>query len=258
MSVRMVESGRIGWWMSINQRDARARQRSDIIKETGIAGKRSYPPDYSAVHGDNSNKPSSSDSTVKSSESAVRNIQRSSKQRATPLFLLECFLAVFFAGLRKFPDGKPVFPPKEVGGACESDCRWRHPDKRSLVPDINVQTWRDLEKFVSYFNLETSSDWPVIMESEAFDDLEKSTDALRTVKDLAAGAAGGMAQVLLGECAALRGKTSASDEAQVALDVASPLIFGFKIHFMYSSANAFNYRTTLWFVALGTQLTSPQ
>ncbi|GLI72188.1 carrier protein ymc1 [Penicillium ochrochloron] len=35
------------------------------------------------------------------------------------------------------------------------------------------------------------------MESEAFDDLEKSTDALRTVKDLAAGAAGGMAQVLL-------------------------------------------------------------
>lgn len=42
------------------------------------------------------------------------------------------------------------------------------------------------------------------MESEAFDDLEKSTDALRTVKDLAAGAAGGMAQVLLGMCAALR------------------------------------------------------
>lgn len=42
------------------------------------------------------------------------------------------------------------------------------------------------------------------MESEAFDDLEKSTDALRTIKDLAAGAAGGMAQVLLGTCAALR------------------------------------------------------
>jgi solute carrier family 25 carnitine/acylcarnitine transporter 20/29 len=45
------------------------------------------------------------------------------------------------------------------------------------------------------------------MESEAFDDLEKSTDALRTVKDLAAGAAGGMAQVLLGKCTALRGTT---------------------------------------------------
>lgn len=44
------------------------------------------------------------------------------------------------------------------------------------------------------------------MESEAFEDLEKSTDALRTVKDLAAGAAGGMAQVLLGKCAALRGR----------------------------------------------------
>lgn len=37
------------------------------------------------------------------------------------------------------------------------------------------------------------------MESEAFDDLEKSTDALRTIKDLAAGAAGGIAQVLLGK-----------------------------------------------------------
>lgn len=51
------------------------------------------------------------------------------------------------------------------------------------------------------------------MESEAFDDLEKSTDALRTVKDLAAGAAGGMAQVLLGKWAALRGRTRVSDEA---------------------------------------------
>lgn len=48
------------------------------------------------------------------------------------------------------------------------------------------------------------------MESEAFDDLEKSTDALRTVKDLAAGAAGGMAQVLLGTCAALRGRRELS------------------------------------------------
>ena len=38
------------------------------------------------------------------------------------------------------------------------------------------------------------------MESEAFDDLAKSTDPLRTVKDLAAGAAGGIAQVLLGKC----------------------------------------------------------
>lgn len=36
------------------------------------------------------------------------------------------------------------------------------------------------------------------MESEAFEDLEKGGGALRTVKDLAAGAAGGMAQVLLG------------------------------------------------------------
>jgi hypothetical protein len=77
----------------------------------------------------------------------------------------------------------------------------------SLVPDINVRTWRDLEKLVSYFNFDISSDWSVAMESEAFDDLEKSHDALRTVKDLAAGAAGGMAQVLLGKCAALRGKT---------------------------------------------------
>lgn len=36
------------------------------------------------------------------------------------------------------------------------------------------------------------------MESEAFEDLEKGGGALRTIKDLAAGAAGGMAQVLLG------------------------------------------------------------
>lgn len=40
------------------------------------------------------------------------------------------------------------------------------------------------------------------MESEAFEDLEKGGGALRTVKDLAAGAAGGMAQVLLGMWAA--------------------------------------------------------
>ncbi|KAL4896519.1 mitochondrial carrier domain-containing protein [Aspergillus ambiguus] len=37
------------------------------------------------------------------------------------------------------------------------------------------------------------------MESEAFEDLEKGGGALRTVKDLAAGAAGGIAQVLLGQ-----------------------------------------------------------
>ncbi|KAJ5257128.1 hypothetical protein N7478_013232 [Penicillium angulare] len=35
------------------------------------------------------------------------------------------------------------------------------------------------------------------MESEAFEDIQKGADPLRTVKDLAAGAAGGMAQVLL-------------------------------------------------------------
>lgn len=39
------------------------------------------------------------------------------------------------------------------------------------------------------------------MESEAFEDIEKGGGALRTIKDLAAGAAGGMAQVLLGMCA---------------------------------------------------------
>jgi len=39
------------------------------------------------------------------------------------------------------------------------------------------------------------------MESEAFEDIAKGADALRTVKDLAAGAAGGIAQVLLGMCA---------------------------------------------------------
>lgn len=36
------------------------------------------------------------------------------------------------------------------------------------------------------------------MESEAFEDIQKGGGALRTIKDLAAGAAGGMAQVLLG------------------------------------------------------------
>ena len=38
------------------------------------------------------------------------------------------------------------------------------------------------------------------MESEAFEDIQKGADALRTVKDLASGAAGGIAQVLLGMC----------------------------------------------------------
>lgn len=36
------------------------------------------------------------------------------------------------------------------------------------------------------------------MEYEAFEDIEKGGGALRTIKDLASGAAGGMAQVLLG------------------------------------------------------------
>lgn len=36
------------------------------------------------------------------------------------------------------------------------------------------------------------------MESEAFEDMQKGGGALRTVKDLGAGAAGGVAQVLLG------------------------------------------------------------
>lgn len=40
----------------------------------------------------------------------------------------------------------------------------------------------------------------ITMESPAFEDIEKGADALRTVKDLAAGAAGGIAQVLLGMC----------------------------------------------------------
>lgn len=38
----------------------------------------------------------------------------------------------------------------------------------------------------------------VEMESEAFEDLQKGGGALRTIKDLSAGAAGGVAQVLLG------------------------------------------------------------
>lgn len=44
------------------------------------------------------------------------------------------------------------------------------------------------------------------MESEAFEDLQKGGGALRTVKDLAAGAAGGMAQVLLGMMSPIPGK----------------------------------------------------
>ena len=40
----------------------------------------------------------------------------------------------------------------------------------------------------------------ITMESEAFEDLQKGGGALRAVKDLGAGAAGGMAQVLLGMC----------------------------------------------------------
>lgn len=36
------------------------------------------------------------------------------------------------------------------------------------------------------------------MESEAFEDIQKGGGALRTVKDLSAGALGGIAQVLIG------------------------------------------------------------
>lgn len=38
------------------------------------------------------------------------------------------------------------------------------------------------------------------MEAEAFEDMQKGGGALRTVKDLSAGAAGGIAQVLIGMC----------------------------------------------------------
>jgi hypothetical protein len=38
------------------------------------------------------------------------------------------------------------------------------------------------------------------MEPQPWEDLETAPDPLRTVKDLAAGAAGGIAQVLLGMC----------------------------------------------------------
>lgn len=38
------------------------------------------------------------------------------------------------------------------------------------------------------------------MESEAFEDMQKGGGALRAVKDLAAGAVGGIAQVLIGMC----------------------------------------------------------
>ena len=38
------------------------------------------------------------------------------------------------------------------------------------------------------------------MESEAFEDMQKGGGALRAVKDLAAGAVGGVAQVLIGMC----------------------------------------------------------
>lgn len=40
------------------------------------------------------------------------------------------------------------------------------------------------------------------MESEAFEDLQKGGGTLRTVKDLSAGALGGIAQVLIGMFAA--------------------------------------------------------
>ena len=73
------------------------------------------------------------------------------------------------------------------------------------VPDINLKkVWRTpllvscwSGPFVTYHT----------MASPAFDDIEKGGGALRTIKDLAAGAAGGMAQVLLGMWACgLRGR----------------------------------------------------
>ena len=39
------------------------------------------------------------------------------------------------------------------------------------------------------------------METEVIDSIDKGDGALRTIKDLTAGAVGGMAQVMLGMCA---------------------------------------------------------
>ena len=117
-----VESGR----MMVSQRGARARWQSDItVRE--IAGRRSYPPDCSAVHSCYTDKPSSSDSSKYSSESS--NYLRTA-QTTTPLS--NVFGRRYFSpAYVSFPTAnlRPQLFPQNVGAACESACRWRNRDK---------------------------------------------------------------------------------------------------------------------------------
>ena len=91
--------------------------------------------------------------------------------------------------------------PRRIGGPHS------YPDKHVIVVLSGVFPLLLLLSFLCalppYF---PRSNWQVDslnlavdMEYEAFEDLEKGGGALRTVKDLSAGAAGGLAQVLLGK-----------------------------------------------------------
>jgi hypothetical protein len=70
------------------------------------------------------------------------------------------------------------------------------PSNQRADGDIAISCYKAASLVLYSFAIDTSN-----MESEAFEDIEKGGGALRTIKDLAAGAAGGMAQVLLGMCA---------------------------------------------------------
>ncbi|RHZ61918.1 putative mitochondrial carrier protein (Ymc1) [Aspergillus thermomutatus] len=63
------------------------------------------------------------------------------------------------------------------------------------------------------------------MESEAFEDMQKGGGALRTIKDLAAGAAGGIAQVLLGQpFDIVKVRLQTTSEYKSALDCATRIL----------------------------------
>lgn len=85
------------------------------------------------------------------------------------------------------PRAIPVFP-QVVGVLVESAARLRHLADKLPGPIFLL---------LSHLHISTQ---PCTMESEAFEDIEKGADSLRVVKDLVSGAAGGIAQVLLGKC----------------------------------------------------------
>lgn len=94
----------------------------------------------------------------------------------------------------------PTVKPRDLGDIRQSATRWRDHDKRD-----GFKVWSCSLVLYCFWHIHQFA-----METETIDQLEQGGGALRTIKDLAAGAAGGMAQVLLGMCArSIGGRESA-------------------------------------------------